>query len=213
MPPWGQRSNWWKGQPVRSHIQISLRTSEATCQLLPIVGLVIEMWTVVHMEYDWGRRIFIFFPRTGGEIRICWKTNSGLWPLLDSVHSCYVHWDTQLSLWIFVACSRDENNQNTLAFCCDVLSSGKRTVSYRRGELMWSDSNWQTLYFSNPQVQAMFKEGIAHYGLLGGSSAHIAVHPLSISCSSWLGSGEDHNSSQQGAYRGRGTTLSGVCAL
>lgn len=30
----------------------------------------------------------------------------------------------------------DENNQNTLAFCCDVLSSGKRTVSYRRGELM-----------------------------------------------------------------------------
>lgn len=84
-----------------------------------------------------------------------------------------------------------------LAFCSDVLSSGKRTVSYRRGELMWSDSNWQTLYFSNPQVQAMFKEGIAHYGLLGGSSTHIAVHPLSISCSSWLGSREDHNSSQQ----------------
>jgi len=53
------------------------------------------------------------------------------------------------------------------------------------------------LYFSNPQVQAMFKEGIAHYGLLGGSSAHIVVHPLSISCSSWLGSGEDHNPSQQ----------------
>lgn len=43
----------------------------------------------------------------------------------------------------------------------------------------------------------MFKEGIAHYGLLGGSSAHIVVHPLSISCSSWLGSGEDHNPSQQ----------------
>lgn len=106
MPPWGQGSNWWKGQPVRSHTQISLRASEATCQLLPIVGLVIEMWTVVHMEYDWGWRILNFFPRTGGEIRICWKTNSGLWPLLDSVHSCYVHWDTQLSLWIFVACSR-----------------------------------------------------------------------------------------------------------
>lgn len=52
VPPWGESSNWWKGQPVRSHTQISLRTSEATCQLLPIVGLIIEMWTVVHMEYD-----------------------------------------------------------------------------------------------------------------------------------------------------------------
>lgn len=61
MPPWGRRSNWWKGQPVRSHTQISLRTSEATCQLLPIVGLIIEMWTVVHMEYDWGRRISQFY--------------------------------------------------------------------------------------------------------------------------------------------------------
>lgn len=61
VPSWGQRSNWWKGQPVRSHTQISPRTSEATCQLLPIVGLVIEMWTVVHMEYDWGQRIFLFF--------------------------------------------------------------------------------------------------------------------------------------------------------
>lgn len=71
MPPWGQRSNWWKGQPVRSHTQISLRTSEATCQLLPIVGLVIEMWTVVRMEYDWGRRIFQFyFLREGGLIHI-----------------------------------------------------------------------------------------------------------------------------------------------
>lgn len=77
---------------------------------------------------------------------------------------------------------------------------------------MWSDSNWQNLYFSNLQVQAMFKEGIAHYGLLGGSSAHIAVHPLSISCSSWLGSGEDHNSSQQAKSipRKRNSTLSGV---
>lgn len=52
VPPLGESSNWWKGQPVRSHTQISLRTSEATCQLLPIVGLIIEMWTVVHMEYD-----------------------------------------------------------------------------------------------------------------------------------------------------------------
>lgn len=105
-----------------------------------------------------------------------------------------------------------KNNQNTLAFCSDALSSGKRTVSYRQGELMWSDSNWQTLYFSNPQVQAMFKEGIAHYGLLGGSSAHIVVHPLSISCSSRLGSGEDHNSSQQAknVLGKRNSTLWGV---
>ena len=50
----GHLSNWWKGQLVRSHTQISLRTSEATCQLLPIVGLVIEMWTVLRMEYDYG---------------------------------------------------------------------------------------------------------------------------------------------------------------
>lgn len=57
----------------------------------------------------------------------------------------------------------------------------------------------------------MFKEGIAHYTLLGGSSTHIVVHPLSISCSSWLGSAEDHNPSQQaGAYRGREASLSGV---
>lgn len=58
----------------------------------------------------------------------------------------------------------------------------------------------------------MFKEGIAHYGLLGGSSAHIVVHPLSISCSSWLGSGEDHNPSQQAkSIPGkRNSTLLGV---
>lgn len=41
-PPMGnRRSNWWKGQPVcgRVHPQISPRTAEATCQLLPIVGV------------------------------------------------------------------------------------------------------------------------------------------------------------------------------
>lgn len=38
-------SDWWKGQRVRSHTQISPRTSEEACQLLPIVSLVTETWT------------------------------------------------------------------------------------------------------------------------------------------------------------------------
>ena len=47
-----QLSNWWKGQPARGrvHSQISPRTAQATCQLLPIVGPVVEMWTVVREE-------------------------------------------------------------------------------------------------------------------------------------------------------------------
>ena len=37
---------------------------------------------------------------------------------------------------------------------------------------MQGDANWQTLSFSNPEVQAMFKKGKAHYGLAGGVWTH-----------------------------------------
>lgn len=200
-------SNWWKGQRVRSRTQISQRTSEEACQLLPIVGFVTEMWTDLCIEYDQGTKRIpaLRSEERGMEIfhrikqKVCLmsrirhvlftecrkKLHACFYDLLDIVATRVMQCD--YVTYIILYC---------IYWIFHIVLFSFSTVSCSEIYLKRGDPDCQTaLRFT----LCLKKEQPIMHSLQGGE--RVSLHPLSINRSWWLGSVLDHGPPQKAQSR------------